>query len=384
VTTGTTGWAPPTETEQLLYEARAVGGQKAELAVLSRARLFLPVGRLYADTPGSTTPLVPVKDPLTGQWGIAVFTAGMLAPWHPEWVHRSTTLAELAQAWPNDKWRLAVNPGTPCAISVEAKRSHRKAWLKTAAEAGGPPRGLLVTHSHGPSHGALAHGLACGAHLALHNSVAWNELGTTYFDYPTDIGTLRGTWRVTNRAQYLDKLATLYEAKLSGREEAIALSARAGLAGRLGRQPSEAEWLDDVTRTLMRRRADEETVEEVRDTAKRIACYEERFRADGVLGADERVDSLTAFDYGRIISFVRMGLGARLCDPQEAEQAVLRAGGLSRETYASWSAFSAAYCLARVLAFDEDGFGRTYQESVAQHRILTQDPNSPYRSVPWS
>ncbi|MGW2561981.1 DUF1266 domain-containing protein [Streptomyces sp. NPDC001514] len=341
MTTGTTtGWAPPTETEQLLYEARTGGGRETELAVLCRARLFMPVPRLHADTPGFTSRLAPVKDPGTGRWTVAVFTAGMLPPWHPEWVHRSTTLAELAQDWPNDRWRLAVNPGTPCALTLEARRSHRQTWLKISAGTGGPPRGLLVTHRGGPVHGALAHGLACGAHLSLHNSVAWNELGTTYFDYFRDAGMLRGTWKVTNRAQYRDTLAALLEAWFSGRR-----------------------------------------AQDSREDSER---YEERFRDDGVLGPDERVASLSAFDYGRIIIFVRIGLGARLCAPQEAEEAVLTAGRLSRETYGSWSAFSAAYSLARVLAFDDGEFGQTYQESVAQHRILTQDPRSPYRSVPWS
>ncbi|MER6997416.1 DUF1266 domain-containing protein [Streptomyces sp. NPDC000410] len=338
MTTASTGWVPPTETEQLLSAAGESGDPQAELAVLARARLFLPVGRLHADTPGSSAPLVPVKDPLSGKWSIAVFTAGMLPRWHPEWVHRSTTLAELARDWPNDKWRLAVNPGTPCATSIEATRSRRRTWQRVAEETGGTPRGLLVTHTGGPLSGALAHGLACGAHLSLHNSVAWNELGTTYLDYFDDARILRGTWRVTNRAQFQSKLTELLEARFSSDREA----------------------------------------------GQRSTRYEERFRADGVLGHGEPVDSLRAFDYGRIIMFVRIALGARLCDPREAEEAVLAAGRLSRETYASWSAFSAAYCLARVLAFDEDEFGRTYQESVAQHRILTQDPNSPYRSIPWS
>ncbi|MFE7778782.1 DUF1266 domain-containing protein [Streptomyces sp. NPDC057445] len=390
MTTGTTAWAPPTETEQLLYEAReareasASGVRGAELAVLSRAPLFLTLPRLHADTPGFRALPASVKDPETGKPSLPVFTAGMLPPWNPEWVHRSVTLAELAQEWPNDRWRLAVNPGSPCAITLEARRSHRQAWLRAAADTGGPRRGLLVTHTGGPLQGSLAHGLACGAHLSVHNSVAWNELGTTYFDYFRDAATLRGIWRVTNRAGFLDKLDALCNAMLCGREEAIALTARTGLTDRLGRSPSHEEWLDAVTRALLVRRADTETVEEVRATAGRIACYEERFRADGVLGAGERVDSLSAFDYGRIVAFVRMALGARLCAPQEAEQAVLTAGRLSRQRYASWGAFSAAYSLARVLAFDEDEFGQTYQESVAQHRILTQDQKSPCRSVPWS
>ncbi|MET9803528.1 DUF1266 domain-containing protein [Streptomyces sp. NPDC006368] len=382
---GTTRWIPPTETERLLYEAAEGGDRDAQLAAVSRATLYLPVGRLHADAPGAGLPLVPVKDPLTGRWSIAVHTVGMLAPWHPEWVHRSTTLAELARSWPDrGKLLLTVNPGTPCAISAEAKAHHRAAWLTMTARTGGPQRGQLLTHAAGPTHGALAHGLACGAHLSVHNSVPWNQLGTTFFDYRADAATLRGTWSVTNRAQFRDKLAALHRARLAGREEAIALRVRTLLAGRLGRTPSTGEWLDAVLRDLTERGAGATTLKEFTDTVTRFSRYEERFRADGVLGADERVDTLAAFDYGRIVCFVRMALGARLCDPREAEEAVLKAGRLSREAYGSWGAFSAAYALARVIAFDEDSFGRVHQESVTQHRILTQDPASPYRSLPWS
>ncbi|MET9428036.1 DUF1266 domain-containing protein [Streptomyces sp. NPDC003036] len=385
MTTGTTHWIPPTLTERLLYEAKTAGDREAQLALLSRATLFLPVGRLHADTPGAGLPLVPAKDPQTRKRSIAAFTVGMLPPWHPEWVCQATTLAELARHWPDGRKKasLAVNPGTPCAIGLEAGPRHRAAWAKAAAATGGPPRGLLLTHAHGPTQGALAHGLACGAHLSVHNSVPWNQLGTTLFGYESDVGTLRGTWRVTNRGQYRDKLAVLFRARLCGLEESAALRARTVLAARLGRTPTTGEWLDTVLASLTERGADEATLKELTDTVTRISRYEARFRADGVLGTDERVDSLAAFDYGRVVSFVRMGLGARLCEPHEAEEAILTAGRLSREAYPSWEAFSVAYALARVIAFDEDRFGRVYQESLGQHRILTQDPASPYRSVPW-
>ncbi|NBM18005.1 DUF1266 domain-containing protein [Streptomyces sp. GC420] len=383
--TGATGWVPPTETERLLYEARMRDDWETELTVLSRTRLYLPIARLHADTPGFTAPLVPGKDPLSGKPAIHVFTPGMLPPWHPEWVHRYVTLTELAESWPNDKWRLSVNPGTPCATSLEAKPVYREAWQEIGAETGGPRRGVLITHLGGPLHGALAHGLACGAHLSVHNGVPWNQLGTTYFDYAGDVSQLRGTWHVTNRAQYHDKLTDLFEARFVDRHQEFALRARSGLAQRLGRVPSREEWLDTVTQALALRKAGDDTSARAREAVELTARCEERLRSDGVLGPGQHVDSLAAFDYGRAVAFVRLGLGSRLSDPYAAEQAVVRVGGLCRETYPSWEAFSAAYALARVIAYDDaDDAELKYQESVAQHRVLAQDPASPYRNLPWS
>jgi hypothetical protein len=384
VTTGTTGWAPPTEIERLLYEAREGIGSEPLPAVLSRSRLFLTVGRLHADTPGSTALPAPVPDPLIGKRALPVSTAGMLPPWHPEWVQRSVTLAELARQWPDECRSLVVNPGTPCAVVLDARRSRRRTWAEAAVGPGGPPRGLLITDTTRPRHGALAHGLACGAHLSVHNSVAWNGLATTYLGYFEDARTLRDVWRVTNRARFLDTLESLRGARLCGKEEALVLGARSALARHLGRTPGQDEWLDSVARTLRARGAGPGAAAEAAATVRRIAGYEERFRVDGLLGDGERVDSLSAFDYGRIVVFARLALGARLCTPEEAEQAVLAAGRLSRESYGSWRAFSAAYALARVLMLDEGEFGPAYEVSVAQHRVLLNDPTSPYRSVPWS
>ncbi|NEE27805.1 DUF1266 domain-containing protein, partial [Streptomyces sp. SID7982] len=67
---------------------------------------------------------------------------------------------------------------------------------------------------------------------------------------------------------------------------------------------------------------------------------------DGVLAPEGRVDTLAAFDLGRAVNVVRLALGARYVDPQEAEQDVLRLGGLARAAYSSWADFSLGYLMA--------------------------------------
>jgi len=67
-------------------------------------------------------------------------------------------------------------------------------WL---AEPGRPPgryvQDKLITTRRGPTRGPLAHGLACGAHLAISNGVMWNSTINTYCgDYSADMDRLRG------------------------------------------------------------------------------------------------------------------------------------------------------------------------------------------------
>lgn len=112
--------------------------------------------------------------------------------------------------------------------------------------------------------------------------------------------------------------------------------------------------------------------------------YEERFRADGLLPAEGRVVSLVALDHAHAVNLVRWGLGARLCAPQQAEQAVAQAHAKAREVYGSWEEFAAGYALGRMLAFDNGWFGPQYAEAVHLHRVLAQDPSSPWRALPFA
>ncbi|MGW2177692.1 DUF1266 domain-containing protein [Streptomyces sp. NPDC001732] len=386
MTTGTgIGWTPPTETERLLGEAGAGGDPEAVLDTLSHCRLHVMVARLHADAPGYIAPFPSQHDPVTGRMCVPVLTSGMLPPWHPEWVFRRTTLTELAGRWPDNKWRLGVNLATPGAFTLDARPKHRRAWLSADARSAGPPAGRLLTDSGGPLHGPVAHGLAVGAHLAVHNGLVWNRLGTAYADYESDLAWLRNPWGIENRADHRQTLDALMATRFIGRTHESVLRIRRALADRLGRTPSLQEWSENVGGTLGRRGAAATEPAEADEALRRIARYEARFRADGVLAPGGRIDTLSAFDHGRAVNVVRMGLGARYCDPQEAERAVLRIGELARRTYGSWEEFSLGYALTRLIMFDgEDDAEEKYAQSLTQHRILTQDPTSPYRNIPWS
>ncbi|MFH8568532.1 DUF1266 domain-containing protein [Streptomyces sp. NPDC017993] len=361
---------PPTDTERRLCEATARGDWDGQVAAIAGEDLYLAVPQQGQD------PLPVYDDPATGGKCIPVLTRGMLPAWQPQQFFDRVSVEDLAQDWPNDKWQLAVNPGTPCAAYLAASAAHRAAWMRIRGQVGVRPGGLLATHFAGPLHGPTAQGLACGAPLAVHHSVPWNELGTAFLDHATDAETLRAQWSVTDPASWQQRLDQLLGGEFVPRETEAALRARAGGRRPAGEAADAGSQGEEAAAT-----SGEAASPEVPELVSR---YEERFRTDGLLPADGTVVSLVALDHAHAVNLVRWGLSARLCDPPRAEQAVQRAGAQAREVYASWEEFAAGYALGRMLAFDNGWFGPQYAETVHIHRVLTQDPGSPWRCLPFA
>ncbi|MFG2141172.1 DUF1266 domain-containing protein [Streptomyces sp. NPDC048650] len=377
----TPGWMPPTETERRLCEATARGDGDGQVAAVAGEDLYLAAPQQGQD------PLPVYDDPATGGKCIPVLTRGMLPPWQPQQIFDRVSIEDLAQDWPHDKWRLAVNPGTPSAAYLAATPGHRAHWMRIRAQVGVRPGGLLTTHYGGPLHGPLAQGLACGAPLAVHHSVPWNELGTAFLDPETDARTLREQWSVTDPASWQQRLDQLLGARFAPADTEAALRARAGTRpspdadgapetaadGTLGAAAQEAAGSSAGGGTTA-----------APDLPELVARYEQRFRTDGLLPPDGRVVSLVAMDLAHAVNLVRWGLSARLCAPPQAEQAVLRAAEGAREAYGSWAEFAAGYALGRMLAYDNGWFGPQYAETLHIHRVLTQDPASPWRGLAFA
>ncbi|WP_433858972.1 DUF1266 domain-containing protein [Streptomyces kronopolitis] len=120
-----------------------------------------------------------------------------------------------------------------------------------------------------------------------------------------------------------------------------------------------------------------------RGTARRAARHPARGRRCRDAG-HRRVACLVALDHAHAVGLVRRGLGARLCGPHQAEQAVRQAGARAREAYGSWEEFAAGDALGRMPAFDNGTFGPEYDRALHLHRVLTQDPSSPWRGLPFA
>ncbi|MFE0765637.1 DUF1266 domain-containing protein [Streptomyces smyrnaeus] len=402
-------WAEvPSEVEQRLYEAKCRHDWAAYLDVLANQYLYRLASRPWLDANPGRIParMHPVWRPEVQGWCAAVYTEAMLPAPVEDPVFISESLGEYARRWsPQDPPWLAVNPGSPCEAYFPASRSLCALWQQHADRAAelnkqGRLRTLWVG---GPRTGPVARGLACGALLSVYNSRYWNSLSHG-IGYDDERRALERWWGVTTREKWQQYQEELLTNEMSSPVWEFTLGLRHSLAQDFGGQVEPAHWRQAAERVLRKRvatatieltpdgvtRTEGPTEEEVEwqiDGVKRligrITRYEARFRADGLLPEGRFVRSVAAWDYGRGSNMARFGLAARFCTVEEAEAAVLRAGRVSTVTYRSWEDFSAAYILGRCLHFDEEEFGRWYEEMLDAHRVLTTDPESPWLTLPF-
>ena len=390
-------WQPPTDVEQRLYEAKTRGDWSAYLDVLAGARLFHALPRPWVEANPGYFAFFPYWDPRTCRHYVAILTEGMLPCPAPDPVFLEHSLGWFAAKWDDPNWWLAVNPGSPCEAYFAAGPEHRHLWTQHAQRTSqtakrGTLRALRVG---GVFQGPVAHGLACGALLCVSNGSLWNAMGWHGTGYNGERERLADWWGITTREEWMSAQQRLLAGEMSNSSWEFVLEVRRAIAREYGGAVEIGHWRQVVER-VVRGRVEEAAVRGVTNLPDpgaevgrlqqligRIVRYEARFRADGLLGEDEYVTSVLAWDYGRASKMARWGLGARFCDVTEAEQAVVRAGRVSQVTYSSWEAFSAGYILGRCLHFDNEEFGDWYEEMLAAHRLLTTDPASPWLTIPW-
>ncbi|MFI6051712.1 DUF1266 domain-containing protein [Streptomyces violascens] len=376
-----TNWAAPTETEWLLHSAGLRGDVTAQLRVLAREELYIAAPKAEVDARPDVIRWPAYRD-ASGWLCRPVLTRGMLPPWHPDWVFHGVSLKWIADSGLLDgQTLLAVNAGTPAQLFLPTAADHLTLWRRLHEEVARP--GRLIGLRHGALRGPLAYGLACGAHLALCNDVPWNEVGSVYQEYTSELRMLRESWDITDRAGWQQQLDFLLDARNSPAEPDFVLRVREELRSGLDEAPPVDLWRETAAGHAQDIGVGHGAVKDIEELVRRIVRYEARFRADGLLAPDGRVTTTVAYDYGRAVNLARLGLSARFCTPHEAEQAIVHAGALSRSAYRSWEDFSAGYALGRVLRFDEESYGRFYQQNVDAHRILTEHEASPWRNIPW-
>ncbi|MFF9688353.1 DUF1266 domain-containing protein [Streptomyces sp. NPDC014623] len=78
----------------------------------------------------------------------------------------ATGREDLARRWPDGVRWLAVDPGTPYAVTLEAGPVRRRAWLKAYARTGGPQGGRLLTHRAGRVSTTVAYDYGRAVNLA--------------------------------------------------------------------------------------------------------------------------------------------------------------------------------------------------------------------------
>lgn len=235
--------------------------------------------------------------------------------------------------------------------------------------------GSVTTDSSAPTTGPIAFGLACGAHMAVNQGVAWNDLEGAGFPKLELKANLAEMWGVHSDIDW--RRAT--EAKLAqGTDnlEHIAIEVR-----REARVTDYASWRRAIDQAAQTGRVPLHSVSALVAAAERVNRIEDRFRADGLIA--DIVSSVRVYDWGRAVNLARWGLRADYCDRAQAENVVLRVSELCAGHYASWADLSAGFALGRLLFFDDEDFPVHYVTVREAHRKLLEDANSPYRLLPW-
>jgi len=238
----------------------------------------------------------------------------------------------------------------------------------------------VVSAPQGPYFGPLAHGFACGAHIPVHVSGAWNALDDPVRDYQGDRETLADSWGVETAEDWSRQVDYLLAGLNVGTEADAVLNVRRTLLRQQGHYDLRT-WQNAVGTSARGQTVD---VDELVELAAVITRYESRFRTDGLLSPDGIVTSVFGYDFGRAVNMARWGFGGRFCDYRTAERIVLRAGELCRQHYSSWADFSAGYALGRVIRFDDEQYGHLYASVLGPHRLLIADASSPWWHVPFA
>ncbi|GAA3230244.1 hypothetical protein GCM10010468_60580 [Actinocorallia longicatena] len=129
--------------EQQLLAARERGDHLGYFDLLLDAELLLPASGPAVEDPGLTEHTTVVRDGVTLLPAFTSPQALMSAGYAG--LHRRTTLAVLAAAWPDPAWRLTVNLGGPSEISLDAAMLSRLDAIQRSSPHSTVSDGLPIT-----------------------------------------------------------------------------------------------------------------------------------------------------------------------------------------------------------------------------------------------
>ncbi|WP_157436604.1 DUF1266 domain-containing protein [Actinospica robiniae] len=328
--------------EQRLREALRRGDLDGYLRALSDTHVLVFGSRRLADESinDPEAPLGLVRD-LGGATRVFAVTPNQTVDPGPYLVYHAMTLRSMLRRCRPLTWQLVVNQGTDHEGRIPVKKL--AAWvdqhpdeIRPLGDYGDRLTALDSWERTGP----LATALACGAHLAVQNEVPWNAIGEVYNDYLADARLLRDGWQITDSGQW-----------------------RAALEDLLGERSREQEPAADPAV---------------------VAAHLAAMRRDGITDPDSAGAAPPPGDawfYGRAVNLARWAAATRLCDQDEAREEVLRVGSLAAERYRDWREFSAGYLLGRLLHFGDAERKQYYRPLRKVHRILCEDPASPWRTL---
>ncbi|HEX4789887.1 MAG TPA: DUF1266 domain-containing protein [Actinospica sp.] len=336
---------PQTATvEQRLLEALKRGDLEGYLRALSGTHVLVFGSRRLADE-GMDDPAAPlglVQD-IGGSRKVYAVTPDQTVDPGPHFVYHAMTLRTMLRRCAPLTWQLVVNQGSDHEGRIPVKKL--AAWVDNHPEEIRPFSDYgnrLIAAERWSRKGALAAALACGAHLAVQNEVPWNAIGHVYNDYPADVRLLREGWKISEYEHWRAAVESLLDEP--------------------GAAPLDPPQAAHPT----------------------VRSHLAAMRADGIWEAepgDDEVPDVRAWNYGRAVNLARWAAATKLCDADEAQEVVQRAGRLAVEACGDWRGFSAGYVLGRLLHFGDTDRSRYYRAIRKVHRVLAEDPASPWRTL---
>ncbi|MEJ2868520.1 DUF1266 domain-containing protein [Actinomycetospora sp. OC33-EN08] len=377
------GWVPPTPQAAALRAARDSGDPDAICTALAMEPLAWRVRVEDIDRalagPGHATPALGRSH--GGRLYLDVWTEGCVPTPAAEEALLCTDVAWYAEV--DAPISLVVDEGRPQQTTVDVADVRRWATRRTPRPVDAAThrlRALVPVTDEGP----LTHGLACAAHHAVMTGTPWNRLGPRGLDRLATRRSLRDAWGFHGARDWQAALDALAEPWSSGPDTVLHLRRQLGDGAFV---PADAVR-EVVEADVNVERNGRETTDRVLDELRRIEAYEEYLREHDVLARWEQVHTLLAWDLGRGAMLARWGLDADWCDETTARWQVERFGTLARRYFDSWTEFGASYVLGRALwSADQvdhlDWSTLDLADSVRPFTVLTSDPASPWRTVPF-
>jgi hypothetical protein len=380
-------WVAPSAEEQELWIAQQREDKQAYIAALARTDVFV-ARPLDANGKSGFR-----KDPeyATVRRGLKqmlpVYTRGVMPDHAPDGAYWDN---QMFPQWVKDLARqrsstqLLVNAGTP--LQRDLTVGEAAAWVNRNPQRvlyWNDLRGTVRTLMNEPVDGELARGLACNAHLSVMNARPWNTMGHPFMDYKMDRDLMKTLWLIDGAVDWQNKID-----KLLDREKhpwpadlvfGIRMEREAGVKPSGDLDEDTAVLTEAVDAWCRDQYVGESMRLDMADIARWIPRIEAWMRRDGLLPADEIVQTQAVFHWARCINMAREGLACRYGERTAAEQIVVHAGRLCARTYADWEQLSRAYIIGRVIQMGREGKAETlYAQSLHQHRLLMQSPFSPW------
>lgn len=375
-------WVPPTPQAAALRAARDAGDTEAVCAALASRPVLWSVDDADVDGVLDGTRARPAAVGRLGRDGVLelpVATDGC-APTPPP--TRSLLRARVDRCATADRpYRLVVDEGHAHGVVVKSADLH--SWLQRHPdpETWDVPAAMRALAPVAPAD-AFVHGLACAAWHAQMNDDPWNRFGPRHHDRLAARLVLREGWGIETARDWQQMLDRLADPEPFQGDLVFGLRRRLGDGAFVG--------ADEVA-AVVEHNAEHngrEVTDAVLADLRRVEAYETYLREHQVLAPWEQVHSLLAWDLGRGAMLARYGLDAGFCDESTGRWQVERFGTVARRCYDSWPEFGAALVLGRALwtagqVDESDWPAMELSDCVEPFRVLTTDPASPWRTVPF-